>query len=218
MPHCRLELSVDPHWRSNVKTLDRTEEAEDKMKTNYKTSILVVLALLVAGYFALLPAGAKAMAIPSGDSEEVTTLLSDAKNEAHLLQRDAAELESFTRRDLSWASHAAKANEMREHVNNTGRLLTELKEARETASPWQQAAIDGIEPLLKELGDNMEFTIEHLNNNQGRLLAAATYKEYAAANYKLAKELTALIDDHIEYGKHKAEFERLEEQLKFAER
>jgi hypothetical protein len=186
------------------------------MKINRRMSFLMVLALLVAGYFALLP-GTTATAFPS-DPEEVTKLLSGAKAEAHQLERDAEQLESFTRQDLSWESHAARIDLIKEHVNNTGRLLTDLKNARETASPWQQAAIDGIEPLLKELADNMELTIEHLNNNQGRLHAAGTYKEYAVANYKLAKELTVLIEDHMEYGKHKAEFERLEEKLKIAER
>jgi DNA polymerase III gamma/tau subunit len=187
------------------------------MKTNWRTSYFVVLALLVAGYFALSP-GAAAAAIAAGDSEEVTKLLSSAKAEAHELERDAEELENFTRQNLSWESHAAKTNAIKEHVNTTGQLLTELNGVRETASPWQQAAIDRIEPLLKELADNMELTIEHLNDNQGRLHAAATYKEYAASNYGLAKELTALIDDYMEYGKHKAEFERLEEKLKVAER
>jgi hypothetical protein len=187
------------------------------MNNNKKTSFLLTLALLVAGYFMISPA-AGAAATSGGDSEEVSKLFSESKAEAHELERDAEDLDTFMRSSLSWQSHVAKVDLMREHVNKAGRLLSELNEARDAASPWQQKAIDEIHPLLKELADNLQATINHQRDHQSRLHIDTKYKDYVTKNYDLARELTALITDYVDYGKHEAEFRRLQEKLQVAER
>jgi hypothetical protein len=101
---------------------------------------------------------------------------------------------------------------IRGHVNRAGELLTKLNEAREGASPWQHQAIDRIYPLLKELADNTQATINHLNDNQSNV-HFSPYTDYAKANYDLAQELAALVSDYVEFGEHEAEFHRLQEKL-----
>ena len=118
---------------------------------------------------------------------------------------------------MSWESHAGKLNQIKDHVNQAGKLLTKLNEAREGASPWQHQAIDRIYPLLKELDDNTEATINHFNDNRAHIHFPA-YQDYAKAGYDLAKELAALISDYVEYGDHEADFHRLQEKLEPAAR
>jgi hypothetical protein len=55
---------------------------------------------------ALLIARLDVQAAPPEDNKEVPQLLEDIKGQAADLQRDSDELESFTRSDLSWQSHA----------------------------------------------------------------------------------------------------------------
>lgn len=186
------------------------------MKDNKRTPLPLALALLVAAYFAISPT-AKAADTPVGDSEEVSRLLSDVKAEAHELERDAEDLNMFMRSSLTWESHTTKLNQIREHVNKAGRLLTELNEVRNEASPWQQKAIDEIYPLLKELADNTQATINHLSDNKDRIHVGSTFKDYVVANYDLAKELAALVTDYVDYGKHEAEFQRLQDKLQVPE-
>ena len=182
------------------------------MNSQKKTPYFLILALLVAGYFSISPA-AKAADTSSGSSEEVSQLLSQVKTEAIALERDSEDLAAWAgARQLSSEGHAGKLNEIKDHVNQAGKLLTQLNEAREGASPWQHQAIDRIYPLLKELDDNTEAMINHFNENKAQIHFSA-YSDYAKAGYDLAKELAALISDYVDYGRHEAEFHRLQEKL-----
>ena len=149
---------------------------------------------------------------PPNDSQEVSALLSNAKTEAIQLRDDADQLKAFTHSSLSWQTHAGKVDEIKEHVNNSGKLLTSLERAEESASAWQRQAIDRIRPLLEELASSVESTIDHLNQKPA-LLQTGPYAGYAAANYDLASNLAGLISDYVEYGKSKANAEELGSKL-----
>lgn len=146
------------------------------------------------------------------DSKEVSAILADVKTEAIQLSHDADELKSFTRSAHARESHAAKVEEIKRHVNNAGKSLGKLDGAIADSSPWQQQAIDRINPLLKELASNVTSTIEHLNQKP-RLLQAAPYVDYAAANCEMATNLAELVSDYVEYGKSKAKAEELAAKL-----
>jgi len=148
----------------------------------------------------------------SKDSKEVSGLFSDVKSEAVQLRQDADELKMFTHVGRSWQSHVTKVEEIKRHVNNAGRLLTKLENARSKASPWQQQAIDRVTPMLKELASNTTATIEQLNQNP-KLLQTGPYAEYADANYEVASNLAELISDYVDYGKSKARSEELASKL-----
>ena len=148
----------------------------------------------------------------SKDSSEVSGLVSEAKTEAVQLKHDAEELKSFTRSNLHWKTHSAKVEEIKQHVNKSGELLAKMKNARSTASPWQQQTIDRIEPMLKDIAATVESTIDHLNK-QPQQLQTPPYKEYVDANASLAADLAEVISDYVEYGKAKAKSEELAAKL-----
>ena len=187
------------------------------MNSQKRTPYFLILWLLVAGCFSISPA-ANARDTSSGSSAEVSRLLAEVKTEAIALERDAADLHAWTgAKQVGWESHSGKLNLIREHINKAGQLLPRLNEAREGASPWQHQAIDRIYPLLKELADNTEATINHFNENMARIHFPA-YQDYAKAGANLAKELAALLSDYVEFGELEEEFHRLQENLEPAAR
>ena len=76
-----------------------------------------ILTLLVAGAVVMSPALAASYV---QDSDQVSKLLSDAKTQTFQLREDASTMESYTRSNLSWESHAAGVNEMKEHITRQG--------------------------------------------------------------------------------------------------
>ncbi|HSU31650.1 MAG TPA: hypothetical protein VLJ11_10465 [Bryobacteraceae bacterium] len=158
-----------------------------------------------------------AFASTTNDSEHLNKLLADAKTEAAGLQQDASELESYTRSTMAWQSHAAKLNDMKEHVNKAGQLVQELNNGKDQGSTWQQTAINRITPALREMADNLEATINSLNKNQGHV-NLSTYKNYALANSELATDLSQIVGDFVTYGHAKSKFEKLGERLEVTER
>jgi hypothetical protein len=163
----------------------------------------------LSGYL-VIPITAKAANIT--DSAEMNQLLVDVKTEVVQLKNDAADLDAFAKSNLSWQSRAFKIENIKTHVNNSGKLLAKLKDAEANASRWQQTAIQRIEPLMKDLDDNMERTIKYLNANQSKV-HFSEYKEYVKANYEVAADLEALIRDFVAYGEAKQKMERLGERL-----
>jgi hypothetical protein len=167
------------------------------------------VALLVAGFFG----GSFTMkAADNSDSEQVSKLLSEAQTIAFQVKEDAVTMESFTRADLSWESHAAAIAQVKEHFNALARQLDKLKAARNIASPWQKTAIDRIEPYLDEMVGYTEAVIEHINASP-KLLGTPEYKDYLEANADYATDLAAMIANFVEYGRTKERLQRLTDKL-----
>ncbi|HXE65202.1 MAG TPA: hypothetical protein VN519_16780 [Bryobacteraceae bacterium] len=164
-------------------------------------------AILLTGLLAT-PIGAPAEV---QDSEQVSKLLSDTRTMAFQLKEDAAAMEAFTRMNVSWQSHAAAINQIRDHVNALSRQVAKLKEARGGAAPWQQTAIDRINPFLDELGGYTAAVIEHINSDPKHTLA--DYKDYLEANADYSSDLAAMIGDFVDYGRTKQRLERLSTKL-----
>lgn len=180
--------------------------------TNYRKLLYPSLLVpMVAGYL-MVSHITKAATAPIGDSEEITNLLSQAKSEAIALRDDADEMATYARSGLSWASFAGKVNEIKEHVNDTGKLLARIEQARATGSLWQQEAIDHITPVLKELAATTESTIEHLNNYK-TLVYTRDFKDHCDVTYDLADQLAALVGDFVDYGETKAKFAELQRRV-----
>lgn len=183
------------------------------MNTQKRTiPYLVLLGLAVAGYFLISPT-IQAEETSAGSSEEIRQLLAQVKTEAVALDRDCDQLAALSRnKQHSWESHALKISSIKDHVNQAGKLLANLDAARAGASPWQHEAIDRIYPLLKELADNTQATINHMNENRANIHFPA-YEDYTKAGAQLADELAALVSDYVEFGEHEAEFHRLQDKL-----
>jgi len=171
-----------------------------------------VKAFLLTGFVVAVPL---LKAADIADSEQVSQLLSDAKTQAFQLKEDAAIMHSYAMGGLSWQMHATTVNSMKEHINAVGRQLAKLEDARATASPWQQTAIDRIRPLLKELASNTETIINYLNKNPNRL-QTSEYRDFLEANADASAQLNTLISNFVDYGKTKQRLEKLRDKLEIS--
>ena len=103
------------------------------------------------GILALVPMFAQAQ---KPDSTAISDLLKEAESHAVLAQQDAETLEAYTRSTVSSEAHANRLNAIREHANDLIKDFNQLSSMREEGSPWQQEAIDHVNPLLHEMADN----------------------------------------------------------------
>ena len=104
---------------------------------------------------------------------------------------------------------------MRENINELGKDVAALSDARPEGSLWQQDAIDHIDPLLQSMADHLSAMIQHLNENQNRV-HMPPYIDYARANYQLSEKLLATINDYVDYAEAKSQAEALEQKLELA--
>lgn len=156
-----------------------------------------------------MPLVVKAQAV---DSSKVNDLLKESRTHAVLAEDDAQTLDVYTRSKLSWLSHATRVHEMKEHANDLIRDFNQLSSMRAEASPWQQEAIDRINPLLQEMAAHLNATINHLNDNQNRI-HMPEYQEYVRANRELMTKTTRLISDFADYSESKTMANELEKKL-----
>jgi hypothetical protein len=168
-------------------------------------------AILLAG----LAGAANAAAVP--DSDRVAKLLAEAKTMAVQLKDDAVAMESFTRMNVSWESHAVAINQIKDHINALVAHEAKLKAARSAASPWQKTAIDRIVPYLDELEAYTFAVIERINEQPKRLFTPE-YKDFLAANADYSTDLAAMIGDFVNYGKTRDRLERLGTKLEIPKR
>jgi len=179
------------------------------MAMNKRTARMGTLASLLAGFLWASPSVNPA---ENADSEQVSKLLSEAKTMAFQLKEDAQTMESYTRSNATWESHAVAINQIKERVNALGRQTAKLKDARSSASSWQKAAIDRVNPFLDELAGYTEAVIENLNKHP-KLLNTPEYKDYLEANADYAGDLATMIGDFVDYGRTKQRLQRLTEKL-----
>ena len=177
-----------------------------KFQSIFRTSVSL------AGLALLLTMGSSNMAAQKADSEEISTLLSQAKSHAVLAEDDASTLEDFTRTKVSWKIHGETLHRIKDHVNALGVVSKQLVDLREQGSPWQQKAIDQIDPLLREMATGLSATIIHLNDNQSHI-HMKPYRDYAAANHDVASKLVDVIKDYVDYDEAKSKSEALEQRL-----
>jgi len=192
-----------------TETTPRGEKRGVKMKRKILGRCLGTLALAAA---ALLIARLDVHAAPPEDNKEVSQLLEDIKGQAADLQRDSDELESFTRSDMSWQSHAEELDRIKERINAIGKTISKLQNLRSSASPWQREAIDRIMPVAKKLASNTTAAIEHLNKNPLRI-NEPQYQQYLKSNAEAASNLATLVKDFVEYGKTRTTLEAYERKL-----
>lgn len=146
-------------------------------------------------------------------ADRVSTLLQSLQNLNVALTRDAQTLNTFARStQISWRSHSHYLGNVRDHVNQSGRLLSELQELRNTAHPWQRDAINRIVPIAVDLAGHTEAAIVHLNDNQSRLLAPE-YVEHLDGIGDRSLDLQEAVNDFVDYGKTLERLEGLERRL-----
>jgi hypothetical protein len=191
-----------------------TNKREHFMNQHKGKAWMITAALMVTG---IVTASSAIKAADVPDSEQVSKLLSEAKTMAFQLKEDAETMESYTRSNAGWESHAIAINQVKEHVNALGRQVTKLKDAKNAASPWQKTAIDRINPFMDELAGYTEAVIEHVNKHP-KLLTTPEYKDYLEANADYAGDLAAMIGDFVDYGRTKQRLQGLTDKLEIPAR
>ena len=176
------------------------------MKSFKLVTILPRLALLAL----LLPAGMLAAQNP--DSAAISDLLKVVESHATQADDDAQMLANYTLSNLDWRTHANQLNSIKEHINNLISDANQLTSLRDEGSPWQQEAIDRIDPLLREMANHLNITIEHLNSNQSQV-HMPPYKDYVRANLDLMTRAHEAIADFVDYGAARTTADELEQKL-----
>lgn len=79
-------------------------------------------------------------------------------------------------------------------------------------SPWQQAAIDRITPLLQDMCGNLNAIIKQLND-QKEQIQMPEYRDYLHANSDFANRTSTVISDSVEYSKAGSQTESMQRKL-----
>lgn len=172
--------------------------------------ILSIPAIFVA--LMLVMAGSSYASAQVADSTHINKLLSEAEGYSGQAAKDAEELESYTRTPAEWETHNAQVEVIREHVNHLGEVVKQLNDAREMGSPWQQTAIDRINPLLHEVAMQLTATIQHLNDHPNQV-HMKPYQDFARATYEVNRRAYRVIADLVDYGKAASRARALEQKL-----
>lgn len=180
---------------------------------NARTIWALTATCFIAGTLAMT----QAHAAEKPDSEQVSKLLSEVRSDALLLRDDAQLMESYTRSDISRETQARTVTAVKGHVNAMGKKLAELASAKGDASPWQVAAIERVQPFLRELADNTSRAINYINNGPSNY-KTGEYKEYLEVNADVSSELFSLISDFVDYGNSKDRMQRLGMKLEISEK
>ena len=147
------------------------------------------------------------------DAAQASKLLEDAKTSAAQLACDTEQMESYARSQVSWRTHAGQIERVKEHVNNTGKILAELHNARDGAEPWQQKAIDKITPITQQLASNTEAIINNLNSTKQTW---GPEFQGLKSNTDQARDLSKLIGNYLDYGSAKSKTQGLGQKLGFS--
>lgn len=152
----------------------------------------------------------------SPDSEKINELFHNIRQHAMLAEQDAELLESYTRSSVSWETHARRIEAMRSQVKELAEDYNQASSLRSEGSPWQQDAIDHLQPLLQGMADHIKATIDHLRENPSKI-RMQPWIDYVHANRDYAAKATELIRDYVTYGEAKATADDLEKKLQVPE-
>ncbi len=170
-----------------------------KMLSNV-TRVLMAAAMAGGSLFAVQP--------EYRDAAEASQLLKEVQSRAAVLKSDAWRLESFTRGQLSWETHADQLTQTKEQVNYIGERLLRLMAVRDAVAPWQQQAIDSVMPVAATIAASTEAAIGCLNDNQ-QVLWKAEYVDHLKTIADHADLLKESVDLHLELAGTQDKLEEL---------
>ncbi|HEY7302607.1 MAG TPA: hypothetical protein VH601_00720 [Bryobacteraceae bacterium] len=146
------------------------------------------------------------------DSAQASQLLEEVRSIASDLSRDAATLESYKLKRLSWESHAYQLTLAKQHINAIGARLDDLQAIRSTAVPWQQQAIDAIVPVAVQLASRTEDAINHLNENPLHLFTPV-YTDHLSAIAANADKMKQSVDVFLDLASTQDKLDNLHERV-----
>jgi uncharacterized surface protein with fasciclin (FAS1) repeats len=115
------------------------------------------------------------------------------------VRKEAASLESRGRNpQVTWRTHAERLHVIANHVNEMGRMMTELELMKPQATLLQVKAIEASRPHLQDLAQRVEKALGWLNQDQ-RSIALQEYKENLGGLAMSADNLYKTVDTIIDY-------------------
>jgi len=150
--------------------------------------------------------------VARSDSQELTTLLEQASDEARELAIDAEDLQTLIVNDQNWLTHTLKLAKIKGHVDNMSLIVDKLTRAQKSGSELQEQALQRILPLVKELQANTTAAMNYLNQNKDRPVSDA-YKQYLEKNAETARQLSSIISALDDYEKSMTEINRIRSRL-----
>jgi len=152
---------------------------------------------------------------PMGEVSQVSKIddmLAAFESKAIETRRDAAMLESKRRnRQLSWQAHADQLRVMKDHINEMGKMLTELEGMKSSATLFQEKAIEAGRPHLEDMAQRVEKGINWINEDR-RSIAKTEYKENLHGIWSSADQLYRNVDTIIDYHEARLRLQELAEE------
>ncbi len=162
---------------------------------------------------ACTPIAPRAWAADSNsDNPNVEHLLNQAESQAFRLEADADNMTEMIRSQVSWQENAQELTRMKSHINDLGKLITELQSSRVDASPWQKQAVDQMFPLLHEIVAITTDEIHFLNTHHEWPYSVQNAK-WARQNLTAAHELANLTSETVQYGEDRAQLATMSDDL-----
>ncbi len=150
--------------------------------------------------------------VARNDSQQLTTLLEQAGDEANELAVDADDMQALIISDQNWLTHALKLAKIKGHVDNMALIVDKLTKVQRSGSELQEQAVERILPLVTELQANTTAAMNYLNQNKGRPVSDA-YKQYLEKNAETARQLSDIISALDDYEKSMTEINRIRSNL-----
>ena len=146
----------------------------------------------------------------------VSDLLRDLQSVNARLASQGERFDNLSRSaHYDWRSHANTLNNVRDHINDAGKILSELQSIRYGALSWQKQAIDRIHPVALDLAAHTEAAIAYLNQNQHHLFAAE-YTDHLAAISDRTDEMKTAVGKFLAYGEAQQKVKTLGQSLEIA--
>ena len=142
------------------------------------------------------------------DSRKISELFAEIRDHASLAEDDALRLEAYTRLNVSLHSHADRLILVKQHANDLLRDCHEIARLRDEGSPWQQAAIDQLGPILRTMSDQLTATIREKIGNPARAKSGLD-ADYMRTKSECAARDSSRILDLVDYRGAKASSESI---------
>lgn len=172
-------------------------------------NIVLALATLILLPLLQLPASAYVM---RPESQQLTGLLADARDEAQRLANDAEDTQMLVLSDENWITHSMMLARVKGHVDNMALIIEKLSKAQQSGSELQEQVIGQMLPLVQELSANTTAAFNYLNKNKSRPVSDS-YVRYLQKNADTARELASIISSLLDYEQSMAEIEQLRRSL-----
>ncbi len=138
--------------------------------------------------------------------------LKQVQASATLLANEADQLRMITNAKCSPDLQLAQLTALKNEVNRMGREIGSITVERESLAPWEQRAVNQVEPLLQATAANTESAIKYFSENRDRLWTEA-YRDYADRVWQDSEQIAKILKNFLKYDKLRDQEVQLEKRI-----